>query len=81
MRLSVRDTGCGIDAAHLPYVFDLYRQAPSERRHDGCGLGLYIVRRYVELLGGRVSCTSRVGVGTTFVVELPATVAPAAAAA
>jgi PAS domain S-box-containing protein len=82
VRLSVRDTGCGIDAAHLPYVFDLYRQAPSERRHDGCGLGLYIVRRYVEMLGGRVSCTSRVGAGTTFVVELPAAVAaPAAAAA
>jgi signal transduction histidine kinase len=81
VRLSVRDTGCGIDAAHLPYVFDLYRQAPSERRHDGCGLGLYIVKRYVEMLGGRVSCTSRVGAGTTFVVELPACVAPAAAAA
>jgi PAS domain S-box-containing protein len=82
VRVSVRDTGCGIDAAHLPFVFDLYRQAPNERRHDGCGLGLYIVRRYVELLGGRVSCTSRVGVGTTFVVDLPAAVAaPSAVAA
>jgi signal transduction histidine kinase len=80
VRLSVRDTGCGIDAAHLPYIFDLYRQAPTERRHDGCGLGLYIVRRYVDLLGGRVSCTSRVGSGTTFVLELPAAVAAAAAA-
>ncbi|MGH7895169.1 MAG: ATP-binding protein [Candidatus Binatia bacterium] len=80
--LTVRDTGCGIDAAHLPHVFDLYRQAPSGRRQDGCGLGLYIVRRYVELLGGRVSCTSTVGQGTTFVVTLPATaIAPAAAAA
>ena len=81
VRLSVRDTGCGIDAAHLPYVFDLYRQAPTERRHDGCGLGLYIVRCYVALLGGRVSCTSTVGVGTTFVVDLPVVAAPTAAAA
>ena len=79
--LTVRDTGCGIDGAHLPHIFDLYRQAPSQRRQDGCGLGLYIVRRYVELLGGRVSCTSAVGQGTTFVVTLPASAAPAAAAA
>ena len=77
VRLTVRDTGSGIDAAHLPYVFDLYRQAPSERRNEGCGLGLYIVRRYVELLGGSVSCASTVGTGTTFVVLLPASV-PAA---
>jgi PAS domain S-box-containing protein len=71
VRITVRDTGCGIDPAHLPYVFDLYRQAPSERRNEGCGLGLYIVRRYVELLGGRVTCQSAVGAGTTFVVVLP----------
>jgi signal transduction histidine kinase len=70
-RITVRDTGCGIDPAHLPFVFDLYRQAPSERRAEGCGLGLYIVRRYVELLGGQVTCTSSVGVGTAFVVVLP----------
>ena len=79
--LAVRDTGCGIGASDLPYVFDLYRQAPTERRHDGCGLGLYIVRRYVELLGGTVACTSTVGVGTTFVVELPASAATSAIAA
>jgi signal transduction histidine kinase len=79
--LRVRDSGCGIGASHLPHVFDLYRQAPSGREHDGCGLGLYIVRRYVTLLGGRVSCTSTVGVGTTFIVELPASPAASAAAA
>jgi PAS domain S-box-containing protein len=81
VRLTVRDTGCGIDADHLPHVFDLYRQAPTVRRHDGCGLGLYIVRRYVEMLGGRLSCTSTVGVGTTFVVALPSLAASSAAAA
>ncbi len=71
VRLTITDTGCGIGAEHLPYIFDLYRQAPSGRQHDGCGLGLYIVRRYVELLGGRVSCSSTPQRGTTFTVELP----------
>jgi signal transduction histidine kinase len=39
------------------------------------------VRRYVALLGGRVTCSSTVGVGTTFVIELPASVTPAGAVA
>lgn len=71
VRLTVSDTGCGIGAEHLPYIFDLYRQAPSGRQHDGCGLGLYIVRKYVELMGGTVSCTSTLHRGTTFTVDLP----------
>src|SRR5262249_55291298 len=79
--IAVRDTGSGIAPADLPYIFDLYRQAPSERRNQGCGLGLYIVKRYVALLGGRVSCTSRLGEGTTFIVELPATAVSSATSA
>ena len=62
-----------MDAERAKY-FDLYRQAPSERRNEGCGLGLDIVRRYVELLGGNVACTSAVGTGTPFVVLLPPSV-------
>jgi PAS domain S-box-containing protein len=81
VRCTVRDTGCGIPAEHLPYIFDLYRQAPSGRQHDGCGLGLYIVRKYVELMGGTVSCASTLGVGTTFTVELPRRSAAASRAA
>jgi PAS domain S-box-containing protein len=71
IRITVADTGCGIGDDHLPFIFDLYRQAPSGRAHDGCGIGLYIVRRYVEMLGGRVSCASAPGEGTTFTVRLP----------
>ena len=71
VRITVVDSGCGIAADDLPYIFDLYRQAPSGRTHDGCGIGLYIVRRYVEMLGGRVSCASAPGEGTTFTVRLP----------
>jgi PAS domain S-box-containing protein len=71
VRITVADSGCGIAAQDLPFIFDLYRQAPSGRSHDGCGIGLYIVRRYVEMLGGRVSCASAPGQGTTFTVRLP----------
>jgi len=71
VRITVADSGCGIAEDHLPFIFDLYRQAPNGRAHDGCGIGLYIVRRYVEMLGGRVSCASAPGKGTTFTVRLP----------
>ena len=71
VRISVTDTGCGISPEHLANVFDLYRQAPSGQAHDGCGIGLYIVRRYVEMLQGQVQCRSIVGEGSTFTLELP----------
>jgi signal transduction histidine kinase len=79
IRITVSDTGCGIGADHLPFIFDLYRQAPDGRMHDGCGLGLYIVRRYTDMLQGRVHCESIRGQGTTFTVELPRTASAAKA--
>ena len=69
--ISVADTGCGIAAADVPHVFELYRQAANGWAHNGCGIGLYIVRRYCELLGGSVEVESAVGRGTRFTVTLP----------
>lgn len=71
---AVSDTGVGITSAFLPYVFDLFRQEePStNRQHGGLGLGLSIVRRLVELHGGRVVARSQgQGQGATFEVRLP----------
>jgi PAS domain S-box-containing protein len=86
IRIRVSDTGQGIDADFLPFVFDRFRQADSSttRHHGGLGLGLAIVRHLVELHGGSVQAESAgEGQGATFTVKLPlydeteATTAPA----
>jgi CheY-like chemotaxis protein/anti-sigma regulatory factor (Ser/Thr protein kinase) len=72
--LTVRDTGQGISADFLPYVFDRFRQAETgtTRSHGGLGLGLAIVRHLVELHGGEVTVRSPgVDQGATFTVRLP----------
>lgn len=71
--LGVRDTGVGIDAEHLPRVFErFYRVDPARSRQEGgTGLGLAIVKHLVESHGGSVRAESRPGSGTTFTVRLP----------
>ncbi|HEY0141805.1 MAG TPA: GAF domain-containing protein [Thermoanaerobaculia bacterium] len=74
VRLSVRDSGEGIDPHFLPHVFEPFRQqdSSSTRAHGGIGLGLAIVRRLVELHHGSIRALSDgPGRGATFVVDLP----------
>jgi signal transduction histidine kinase len=73
-RITVIDSGEGISADFLPYVFDRFRQADSTftRRHGGLGLGLAIVRHLVEMHGGSVRADSQgEGKGASFTVTLP----------
>lgn len=79
LTFTVADSGCGIPADALPYVFDMFRQAPGAGG-GGVGLGLHIVKRFVEALGGTVHVESTVEVGTRFVVRLPAAMRPRRAA-
>jgi two-component system CheB/CheR fusion protein len=74
VQIIVSDTGKGISADFLPYIFDRFRQADSTsvRKHGGLGLGLAIVRHLVEMHGGTVCAESRgEGQGATFTVRLP----------
>ncbi|MEU4158721.1 ATP-binding protein [Actinoplanes sp. NPDC026670] len=76
--LRVTDTGAGIAAEHLPFVFDrLWRASPSRGRGSGgSGLGLAIVRQIVHDHGGEVSAESAEGAGATFEIRLPLAVNP-----
>jgi PAS domain S-box-containing protein len=76
--ITVSDTGKGIAAEFLPYVFDRFRQADSSitRLHGGLGLGLAIVRQLVDLHGGSVQAQSPgEGQGATFSLQLPVIIA------
>jgi len=72
--ITVQDTGAGIPAAFLPFVFDRFRQADgsSSRRHGGLGLGLAIARQLIDLQGGTLSVASAgEGQGAAFTLRMP----------
>jgi signal transduction histidine kinase len=73
IEFSVADTGIGIAEEFLPQVFDKFRQidGSTTRHYSGAGLGLYLVKSFIELMGGSVSVQSKLGEGTTFTVRVP----------
>jgi len=73
VRFEVSDQGVGIRKEHMPRLFEKFYRAddPLVRRTSGTGLGLYIVRSLVTMLGGQVHVRSRHGKGTVFTVILP----------
>ena len=82
IRLAVTDNGIGIEPDALPHLFEPFFTGYDTRRHSsgelefgkrGIGLGLSLVRRFVELHGGQVEVDSKAGLGSTFSIILPRT--------
>jgi signal transduction histidine kinase len=67
MRIDVFDTGIGMAPEHLPQIFEAFQRVDSARP-DGLGIGLFVVRRAVELLGDRIEVRSQAGRGSRFSV-------------
>jgi signal transduction histidine kinase len=72
VRLTVRDTGSGIEPERLARIFDRFERGEDAVGRQGFGLGLSIVRELVQAHGGTIAVTSRIGKGTTVTIELPA---------
>src|SRR5690606_21016208 len=83
VRVSVRDTGIGIDASFVPELFSPFRQESTglSRSHEGSGLGLSIARQLAERMDGAITVESRKGAGSTFTVSFPRVAAPVTPAA
>ena len=77
IRLVVQDTGIGIASEHLPRIFDRFYQADptATRTYEGAGIGLALTNELVQLLGGSIAVDSQLGIGSTFTVSLPLTLA------
>lgn len=76
VQISVKDRGAGIPAADLPNIFEPFYRVPSAResRVRGAGLGLYLVKKMMEAMGGTVTVASELNRGTAFVLHFPAMV-------
>ncbi len=68
--LKVKDNGCGIDEKSGKHIFDKFYQGDTSHSGEGNGLGLALVKKVVDNLGGGISVESELGVGSTFIVKV-----------
>lgn len=73
IHFEVADTGIGLSEEEQKHMFEKFWRSDDVRKVQGTGLGMFIVKHMVEQMGGKISFTSKKGVGSTFKFELPAT--------
>ncbi len=73
LKMNIRDNGIGIPEEDQPNIFERFYRAKNSGNIQGTGLGLNIVKKYVELMDGTISFESRFNEGTTFTLEIPIT--------
>lgn len=72
IKISVSDSGIGVSDNDKPYIFQSYYQSNrTEGRIEGSGIGLYVVKKYTELMGGSVSVISEINKGSRFTLTIP----------
>ena len=69
--ISITDKGIGIDAETLPHIFEPFYRSINANTYQGHGIGLYIAKKIIELLGGNITVQSQPSVGSTFNIILP----------
>ena len=73
LTITVQDQGVGISPADQAHLFEQFFRAPSVINEPGTGLGLYIIAKYLELMGGTIDLQSAPNEGTTATIKLPLT--------
>jgi light-regulated signal transduction histidine kinase (bacteriophytochrome) len=71
IEIFVRDNGIGIDPQYQQQIFDIFRRLHTESEYEGTGIGLAVVKRAVQRIGGKLRLESAVGEGSTFYINLP----------
>jgi signal transduction histidine kinase len=71
VRIWIEDNGIGVPEAHRDRIFGLFQRTPEGEGYEGTGIGLAIVRKAIEAMGGRVGVESQLEQGSSFWIELP----------
>jgi len=70
--ICIQDTGCGISKETGKHIFEKFYQGDTSHKEQGNGLGLALVKKIIDVLGAKISITSELGKGSTFIIKLKA---------